>query len=168
MGGEYMKKKRRRTPFWIKVVAILLAIVMFCTPCYAAELDESYRLHTINCSTEMGIDPYVVLALIETESGNFPGVVNSAGNCFGLCQIHECWANKAALYGINIYEPYGNIAWCTILLSDCLNKCDGDMNKALVMYNAGYLYADSSPYSKKILKRANELKEAYDDEVLNY
>lgn len=156
--------KKRKTPLWIKIVAVLLAAVMFCTPCYAAELDDSYRAHVFNCAAEMEIDPYIVLSLIENESGNFPGVVNSAGNCFGLCQIHKCWEKKAAAQGINIYDPYGNIAWCTIMLHDIYVQY-GDWNKTLVVYNAGRLYANSSKYSRKIIARATELKEAYDDEI---
>lgn len=139
------------------IIVAMMTVIVSCANVKAAELPIEYREHVVECSTAMNIDQYIVLALIETESGNDYTAINSAGNCFGLCQIHKCWERKANDVGYNIYEPYGNIGWCSVLLRDCYQEC-GDWNRALVKYNAGRVYADSSPYSRKIIARAEELR----------
>lgn len=151
-GGRWSTKQKF-------IVAFFFLLIVLSAEVEAAELAPEYQTYVRQVSECTGIDPYIMMALIETESGNNPDAVNQAGNCLGLCQIHKCWANKAAEQGIDIYDPYGNITWSALML-DGYYDMYGDWNKALVHYNAGRLYADSSKYSRHIVARAAELEDA--------
>lgn len=159
--GRFLKKnKLRLVAALLALCMLLMSILVFVQPVGAAtyqQLDPTYReLVFQNCELG-GVDPYIVLALIDTESGNDPNAVNSSGTCFGLCQIHKCWEKKAAALGCDIFTPEGNIVWCIWMLSS-IQAEDCDLNHMLVRYNTGKLATESSKYSRGIIAKAEALR----------
>lgn len=105
-----------------------------------------------NCE-EYGLDVAVVLGIMEVESDFRLQCDN--GVCYGVMQIHRGnsgWVQKNA--GVDdIFDPEQNIrAGCWILSRGL--ELHGDIEKALVWYNAGEVYSSSTPYSRKVLECA--------------
>lgn len=161
----------------LKKVALFIVIVMVSLVIFGTfsvvkaatfqELNPEYKQCVMDNCTVTGLDPYIVLALIQTESGNDPTAVSSDGKCYGLCQINKCWSKKAAEYGCDLFVPEDNITWCCKMLSDAYVKyCD--FEKALVVYNSGKLYANSTPYSRRIVALAADLRASDEKANENY
>lgn len=150
----------------LMILVTLLTIIIGTTQTVEAnELDYEYKNFVKASAEQAGVDEYIVLGLIEKESGNNIDAVNSDGTCYGPCQIHRCWNKQAQELGLDIMNnPYDNISFCCHMLSSYYQQY-GDYNKTLVHYNAGHLYADSSSYSRDIIKRADRIRE---QEMLPY
>lgn len=111
-----------------------------------------------------GLDPYLMLALIEKESSFRPDAYN--GECQGLCQISLKWhvGRMERLGCTDLFDPEENL----LVAADYLSELAGnsrDITEALMYYNmkretADMLYAQGeySDYSLDIQKRAEELK----------
>lgn len=143
-----------------KLILILVLIFVLPVRVNAQTLNPEYRQAVIEYSEKEHIDHYIVLALIEKESNNTPDIINADRTCYGLCQINKCWATQAKEIGLGDIktDPTSNIAWCCHMLGQYYAMYS-DYNKALVHYNAGYLYANESNYSRCIVNRAQALKE---------
>lgn len=100
-------------------------------------------------AAEQGLDPVLVVAVIEVESGFNPAAVSSRG-ARGLMQIiPSTWRElnpDAACPGNHppparepgcIYDPAANVTSGTRYLRRLLNQFDGDVILALAAYNAG-------------------------------
>jgi soluble lytic murein transglycosylase len=96
-----------------------------------------------------GVDPYVIAAVINTESGFRDGVVSSAG-AVGLMQVMPTTAMAvAARIGLNqridaaaLSDPGTNIRIGTAYLAELITRYDGSVDLALAAYNAGITNAD--------------------------
>lgn len=111
-----------------------------------------------------GLDPYLMLALIEKESAFRPDAYN--GECQGLCQISLKWHSRRMdrLGCTDLFDPAENL----LVAADYLSELAGnsrDITEALMYYNmkretAAMLYAkgEYSDYSLDIQKRAEKLK----------
>lgn len=99
------------------------------------------------------VDPYIVLAVMETESNYQPNVKSSAG-AVGLMQVipkyHQWRIEKYGL--VDIWDPYANILCGIDLLNELYFTYNGDWSKALFGYN------HSTKYVNYILFKANELR----------
>ena len=90
------------------------------------------------------VDPYLVLAIIKTESG-FDSLATSNKNAKGLMQIMESTAEDINnnlhliddLNETNIYDPEVNIAFGCKYLSYLINHYQGNYYLAICAYNAG-------------------------------
>lgn len=81
-----------------------------------------------------GLDPLLVLALIEVESGHQPDLVSPRG-AVGLMQIRPevaAWAG-----GQDVVEPAANLEAGCRFLAWLLDGFGGDVSLALAAYNAG-------------------------------
>ena len=90
-------------------------------------------------SVEFGVDPDLVRAVIKQESGWKPKAVSHAG-AQGLMQLIPETAK-----GLGVTDSFDirqNIRGGTKLLGQLLQRYDGDMERALVAYNAGSARAD--------------------------
>lgn len=86
------------------------------------------------------IDPLLVLAIIERESGYQPNEVNSLTGCAGLMQLSPDtleWLYTQTGCKYDPFDPYQNIAGGVYLLRWLLNWYDNDLPKALLAYAQG-------------------------------
>jgi len=101
------------------------------------ELIEAY-------AGEYGLDPYLVAAVIHTESGNRPDAVSTSG-AIGLMQIMpetgEWAAEKLSLNAYTVqslYEPKVNVRIGCWYLSFLMERFEQDRRLMLAAYNAGH------------------------------
>ncbi len=96
-----------------------------------------------------GVDPYLVAAVIDVESGFREGVVSGAG-AVGLMQVKPSTAKAvAARIGLigrmdtaALSVPDTNIRIGTAYLAELIARYGGDVPLALAAYNAGITNAD--------------------------
>lgn len=98
------------------------------------------------------VDPYIALAVMETESRYNPDALSSAG-AVGLMQvIPEYHAWRATRYGLtDIWDSYTNILVGVDYLNE-LYQTYGDWSTALYGYNHSWGYVDH------VLTRANSMR----------
>ena len=79
------------------------------------------------------VDPRLVSAVAEAESGYHQSAVSDAG-AVGVMQLMP---DTAAALGVNPYDEAQNIDGGTKYLRQMLDSFDGDVTKAVAAYNAG-------------------------------
>lgn len=135
---------------------------------YDVPLTEELQDVVIETAEERGMDPVLVFAVIEKESGYDPDASGDNGNSQGLMQIWQSFHEKRMeeLGTVNLYDAKDNIITGIDILAEKLEAYQ-DIEKALIAYNAGdqgaKRYFDkgiySTSYSKAVLKIAEEIKE---------
>ncbi len=98
-------------------------------------------------AAQFGIDPALIYAVMEEESGGDPNALSSAG-AEGLMQVMPFNAPS----GTNLYDPATNLHYgCSILAGDIASN-NGDLNQALQSYNGGsYRSAGTAQYAANVL-----------------
>ena len=135
---------------------------------YDVSLTEDLQDIIIETAGKSGVDPVLVLAIIEKESGYNPNASGDNGKSQGLMQIwrsaHEKRMKKLGV--ANLYDPRDNVIVGIDILAEKLEKYE-DAEKALIAYNAGDAGAKkhyfskgiySSSYSRAVLKIAEEIQ----------
>ena len=150
----------------------VLPIRMSCEPgetFYSVPLTTEVQHCIKTLCEEEGIDPTVIIAMIEVESSYDSETIGDGGNSFGLMQIQPRWHDQRmqALAVTDLLDPKQNVKVGIDILAELLAKYGGDVEMALVAYNAGPTGAYrhwfsrgvySSDYSKKVLEISAELK----------
>lgn len=100
-------------------------------------------------SSEHGVPPALVHAIIHTESSEDPSAISEAG-AMGLMQLMP---GTADAYGVSDpFDPEQNVAGGTALLADLLRQYHGNIKLALAAYNAGSgavaKYSGIPPYAE--------------------
>lgn len=106
------------------------------TPSVSAERlpSDSAYLDTIQrAAQKYGVDPKLVSAVAEVESGFNPNAVSSAG-AVGIMQLMP---ETAASLGVNPYDAQQNIEGGTRYLRQLMDAFPGDLRRAVAAYNAG-------------------------------
>jgi len=85
-------------------------------------------------STEQGVDPRLVHALVVVESGYQPRAVSPKG-ALGLTQLMPATAQR--LHVKNPFDPEQNVRAGVRELSRLIDRYAGDLPRALAAYNAG-------------------------------
>jgi soluble lytic murein transglycosylase-like protein len=81
-----------------------------------------------------GVNPNLISAVVQAESGGNPRAVSPAG-AMGLMQLMPA---NVSQYGVSDpFDPEQNIDAGTHQLADLLSQYNGDLNLALAGYNAG-------------------------------
>jgi hypothetical protein len=123
---------------------------------------------------ERGLNYYMIVALIEKESGYKYDMLGDNGNSIGYMQIYQKWhEERMDAEGVtDLFNPYGNIRVGTNYLQEIYEKygSSGD-NCVLMVYNMGeqgakkYWKQDiySTEYSRAILQRAQEIEQELQD-----
>ena len=94
------------------------------------------------------VDPKLVSAVAEVESGGNQNAVSSAG-AIGVMQLMP---DTAAELGVNPYDMKSNVEGGAKYLREMLDTFDGDVKKAVAAYNAGpnavKAYGGVPPYAQ--------------------
>jgi soluble lytic murein transglycosylase len=111
-----------------------------------------------------GLDPLLVAAVIQVESRFDPFAVSGVGAC-GLMQLMPPTAqwlrekqtddsdSPEVMKKSHLFNPVLNIELGTAYLAQLMSRFDGDMNMALIAYNAGPGTAHSLTPNSKSFKR---------------
>ena len=109
------------------------------------KLDPSLLKQIVEQSWNNDVDPAVVIALIESESGFYTDVTSCAG-CYGLMQLHPLY------YPEDMYDPYKNIQYGCETIGRNLQKYNGYI-EALSVYANGHVGTDFT-YQYDVMERA--------------
>lgn len=105
---------------------------------YNVSLPMEIQDYIFQLCKENSVDPVLIFAMVETESGFNPNCV-SRTNDYGLMQINKCnhrWLK--AQYGVdNFLDPKQNLLCGISMISAYLKNNSGDWVKALMCYNQG-------------------------------
>lgn len=91
-----------------------------------------------------GLDPWLVLAVIDGES-NFRKYAISSAGALGLMQIMpSVWLDSLGAKGHNLFDEHTNIRFGCLILRHYLDMEGGNVSRALARYN-GSLGSDKYP-----------------------
>lgn len=121
-------------------------------PVAVTELETNNHIEKM--AERYGLNPNIIKALIEEESGWLSSAEGDNGNSVGLMQIQERWhKDRMKRLGVtNLYDSEQNITVGCDILSELLNKY-GNYKDALSVYNSGNIH-DGKQYAERILKNA--------------
>ncbi|MBF1146844.1 MAG: lytic transglycosylase domain-containing protein [[Eubacterium] sulci] len=110
--------------------------------------------HIEKTAKRYGLNPNIIKALIEEESGWLSSAEGDNGESVGLMQIQERWhKDRMKRLGVtNLYDSEQNITVGCDILSELLNKY-GNYRDALSAYNSGNT-KDGRAYAERILNAA--------------
>ena len=133
---------------------------------FDAPLDKDLQTYIFELSEDIGIDPAIVIAIIEKESNYDASAVGDHGRSLGLMQIQFRWhtARMASLKCDDLLDARQNVCVGIDILADLLEE-GKSIEWVLMAYNGGHTYADRlasegrvSEYANKIIEIANELE----------
>ena len=129
-------------------------------PLYDVPLSAEVQRYIFNVSDYYGIEPVLVLAIIERESGYNAEAVGDGGESYGLMQVQARWhiARMDRLGVEDLLNPYQNITVGVDILAECIDRYDGDIEKALTAYNRGSYQGKVSEYAKDVLERKERIE----------
>ena len=109
--------------------------------------------HIDKMAKRYGLNPDIVKAIIEEESGWVASAEGDGGESIGLMQIQPRWhKERITRLGItNLYDPEQNVTVGCDILSELLNKY-GNYEDALSVYNSGNT-EDGKAYAERILRK---------------
>ena len=126
----------------------------------AAPAGTDLRALATAAARRHGLDPELVLAVANVESGLKPGAVSPKG-ASGLMQLMPPTAREMGV--TDIFDPVQNLDGGTRYLREMLARYDGDLKRALAAYNAGpgavdkYKgvppYRETLAYVRRVLER---------------
>lgn len=144
---------------------------------YDVPLDADLQDHIIEACRIHGIDPAIVLGMIQRETQFSPELIGDGGKSFGLMQIQKRW-HEDRMEKLNVTDlmnPYQNVVVGIDYLAELLEKYDGDLEMALIGYNSGPTGARedyfskgiySNGYSREVLANSEKIREGMSDHVL--
>lgn len=106
-------------------------------------LDEELQDHIFAECERYGVEPSVVIAMIERESGFRESVIGDSGRSFGLMQIQKKWhSGRMEKLGCDdLLDPYQNVTVGIDFLAELIGSGKG-VEWALMAYNGGPGYAN--------------------------
>jgi len=142
------KKVIRRRRFLLLCLAAVLCFaagMWLQTPVRQLLYPRKYQWEIERWAGEYGVDPLLIEAFVETESGFDPDALSNVG-ARGLMQITEetfDWikskiAPDEPLSFDDLYEPETNIRFGTYYVAECMKRYDGDVSTAAAAYHSGW------------------------------
>ncbi len=109
-----------------------------------------YRTHLLRLihaeAIRSGLDPELVLALIQVESGFDRFAVSRVG-ARGLMQVMPFWIDVIGATHDDLFQPTTNLQYGCRILSHYLRQTRGDLTEALALYNGS---AGRTEYPDKV------------------
>lgn len=135
---------------------------------YDVPLDAGVQLYLIDLCEGYGIDPAVVMGVIKVESNYNVTIMGDRGHAYGLMQVQPRWhGSRIERLGVtDLLDPCQNVAVGVDYLAELVADYDGNIEMALVAYNAGPAGAYngwfsvgvySSDYSRQVLSAAAQI-----------
>ena len=134
---------------------------------------ERYAEQIKKAASEHGLDPFLVAAVVNTESSFRPDAVSSAG-AQGLMQLLPSTAEwidfrrGTQLDEGALFDPETNLDYGCWLLSFLLDRYGGNERYALIAYNAGFAKLDSWLKNPEYLGEEGDLETIPYGETRNY
>lgn len=131
---------------------ICILLVVWAAGCAISSRSDSgipYRAEIEDAANHFKVDPYLVAAVMMTESHGDPNAVSEAG-AKGLMQVTDVavqemnqkgYVSKWRYWPVRIMDPKVNIRYGTAVLASNLERY-GDEKTALAAYNGGTANAD--------------------------
>lgn len=113
-------------------------------PAYRIELLKNVHYE----AKRAGLQPELVLALIEVESNFNPYAISSAG-ARGLMQVMPFWLKEIGKKGDSLFRVQTNLRYGCTILKYYLKKEHGNIPRALALYNGS---AGSRVYPERVYK----------------
>lgn len=166
-----VEKFLKKIPYEEKVVAVLtilvvtiFAIIGSCTSkanaseavlYFDVPLSQEVQDHLFKTCDEYGIKPEIVVAIIDRESKFNASSIGDNGTSYGLMQVRPRYhtPRMKELNCTDLLNPKQNITVAVDYLAECIEK-NGDIEKALIAYNAGQTGAEERFFSKGIYSNA--------------
>lgn len=137
---------------------------------YPVDLDDDLQVFITQLCEDHHIQPSIVFAMIGRESDFDAECIGDNGASFGLMQIQaQCHlVRMKRLDCQNLLDPYQNVTVGVDYLAELIDYYDGNVEMALMAYNAGqtgaYNYwfsagVYSNDYSRDVLEQAEILAE---------
>jgi hypothetical protein len=132
---------------------------------YDVPLGQDLQDYIFKLCDERGIDPAVVISIIELESRYDGEALGDSGRSHGLMQIQPRWHQErmAKLNCYNLLNPYENVAVGIDILAE-LYATGNSEAWVLMVYNGGYGYANDkisrgeiSDYALTVISRSKTL-----------
>lgn len=154
----------RVIPLTLVLVLGLISFVYSFAPSvlFRAMYPLRYESEITHASSEHGVDPFLVAAIIRSESSWDPAVVSSQG-AVGLMQLMPETAQDMAAMGLvddrdfpidQLTEPAVNIEYGCAYLSYLLSYFNGAIDRAIAAYNAGMGNVDGWTQQDDLLHNA--------------
>ena len=127
--------------------------------------DTSYRDIVVSAAKAHGLDPILVFAVIEVESGGDPRAVS----CKGARGLMQLMPEVCKSYGVtDPFDMQQNIHAGTAYLAHLLDAVDGDLICTLAAYNCGLRWViryqgvppfqETRKYVRNVVKRYKAMK----------
>lgn len=133
-------------------------------PLYDVPLSAEVQRYIFNVCSYYNLEPSLVIAVIECESGYDEMAIGDGGESYGLMQVQPRWhmARMDRLGVTDLFNPYENISVGVDILAECVAKYDDDIGAALTAYNSGCYKGEVTKYARSVL----EIKEKIEGECI--
>lgn len=141
---------------------------------YDVPLSAEIQRYIFNVSDYYGVDPALVIALIEKESSYNSSAIGDGGDSIGIMQIQPKWhAERMDRLGASdLFNPYENVSVGIDILAEYLAAGQG-VEWALMAYNGGASYANRmtaegkiSNYAMSVIDIKNRILSDYKEEKI--
>ena len=122
-------------------------------------LDAELQDYIVRKSESLNIRPAIVFAMIWKETGYDSQAIGDEGRSFGLMQVgvRYHYIRMLDLNCTNLLDPLQNVTVGIDILSELIDKYDGDVVKALVAYNQGSYKGTVTNYALAVMQEAERL-----------
>jgi soluble lytic murein transglycosylase-like protein len=152
MNNEYLanEKKYARIDF----LEYKTAVFRKKFPDFSKIIDVTYQKSQV-----FGFQPNLILAIMQVESAFNPLAISVAG-AYGLMQVrYEVWKDELGIDKSRIFDIAYNIELGLQILKQYYDLSDGNVKRALFLYNNGYKYNNTS----YLVKVNNSIYNQYPD-----